>query len=530
MRLLIQFTHGLGDAVQLTSVVRQLRRVHPDWTIDVAALKGKASALASAAHRVHTLGEEPPAAEFDRVVNLDWWECGDSYGDSPSTKVEKCLREVFQIDPAPGPWGYEIDIGKEAGMAAAAYLQSIGATQRDDGRWNAVAIHYEGNTATRRKNLTHEQAKLVCDQVQLAGCVPVILDWDRRSPLPDGKRIHCPDADNPLWHGYGTGDAERIAALVLLCRAAVVVDSGPGHVAAATDTPTLMVWVGHHPVHYCAPSDNVLHLVPASHADMIHHRSAEALEFFQRHYRLTPYDTLAASLVAQVNRLLGLPETATAAPLRSKAYNENYYQEHRSAGLDYTGFGGWQQEYGRWLVEALGWKMQRVLDVGCACGAILRGLGQAGAVVQGVDVSEHMINLGRRKWPDMTPLLHTCDAVNLHLFRDGEWDGLHSAQVAEHWKPELVPFILCELARVTRPGGLFFAAFDTEEMFARQGRNVAMEDPTHVCIKPMAWWHEQLAAAGWELCTDAERQALATHPRSYLRRYDWDWFLARRSA
>jgi SAM-dependent methyltransferase len=94
-------------------------------------------------------------------------------------------------------------------------------------------------------------------------------------------------------------------------------------------------------------------------------------------------------------------------------YTERYYQEHKLAGLDYLGFGAWQQQYGRWLVESLGLKGKRLLDVGCACGSILRGLGQAGAVVQGVDVNECMIRLGRDKWPDMAPLLHSVFLIDL---------------------------------------------------------------------------------------------------------------------
>src|SRR5262249_7138638 len=140
--------------------------------------------------------------------------------------------------------------------------------------------------------------------------------------------------------------------------------------------------------------------------------------------------------------------------LRSTHYGEAYYREHRLAGLDYLGFGDWQRGYGRWLVEALRWKGRRVLDVGCACGSILRGLGEAGAVVQGVDVNEYMVRLGREKWPDMAPLLFVCDCVHLHPFADGSWEGVHTAQVAEHWKPDLVPQILRELARVVKPGGL----------------------------------------------------------------------------
>ena len=201
--------------------------------------------------------------------------------------------------------------------------------------------------------------------------------------------------------------------------------------------------------------------------------------------------------------------------LTACAFDERYYEEHKLAGLDYLSFGNWQREYGRWFVESLGLKGKRVLDVGCACGAILRGLGEAGAIVQGVDVSEHMIQLGRQKWPDMATLLFTCDAVNLHLFPDDSWDAIHTAQVAEHWKPELVPFILQEFRRVVRPGGLLFCALDTEELLVRQGRRPETEDPTHYCIRPVSWWHEQLADAGWQVCSSEVEQALRNHPESF---------------
>jgi SAM-dependent methyltransferase len=246
------------------------------------------------------------------------------------------------------------------------------------------------------------------------------------------------------------------------------------------------------------------------------------------------YRQLAVDLPALTESLLTGEETEQVANrcflkrLSATAYGERYYYEHKLAGLDYLNFGAWQQEYGRWFVESLDLKGRRVLDVGCACGSILRGLGEAGAVVQGVELNEYMVKLGRTKWPDMAPLLHVCDAVNLHLFDDSTWDAIHSAQVAEHWKPQLVPHILRELHRVVVPGGLLFCALDTEELMARQKRNLADEDPTHVCIRPLAWWHEQLQAAGWQVCTSAFDAALRNHPESFLLRYDWDWFLARK--
>jgi predicted SAM-dependent methyltransferase len=128
----------------------------------------------------------------------------------------------------------------------------------------------------------------------------------------------------------------------------------------------------------------------------------------------------------------------------------------------------------------------------------------------------------------MAPLLSVCDAANLHLFADESWDGVHTAQVAEHWDPAAVPQILREFWRVVRPGGLWFCALDTQELFARQGRCEEDEDPTHRCIRPMSWWHSRLTETDWELITPEVEGALRSHPESFLRRYDWDWFVARR--
>jgi SAM-dependent methyltransferase len=215
--------------------------------------------------------------------------------------------------------------------------------------------------------------------------------------------------------------------------------------------------------------------------------------------------------------------------LHATSYGEQYYREHVLGGLDYLGHGDWQRDYAAWLADVFQWRAKRVCDVGCACGSILRGLGHVGVITQGFDVSEYMVERGRQKWPDQAGLMTIQDACNLHLYRDAEWDGLHSAQVAEHWRPELVPFILRELARVTKAGGIFFCALDTVELFARNHRGGDGEDPTHVCIRPLEWWEVQLANAGWQVATTEFAASLKDHSGSFLRRYDWDYFVARRS-
>jgi SAM-dependent methyltransferase len=533
-RILIEFRHGLGDAVQLTVVLQHLRHLRPEWCVDVAALVGKHSAYYGLCRDVLVMdGERSDRSAYSQVHALDWHEARTAHAQWPSTKATRCLTEVFGLQPVAELCRYKIQVPDEIRSAAREYLAAICRRgPNEDGRYPAVLIHYEGNTSPDRKNLPHEIIRDVCDVARHHHVVPVILDWDRRSPLIDNEVIHNPGAEHPLWGGSGTGDAQTLAALIDASALMIGVDSGPLHVAGATDTPTIGVWTQHHPVHFFDLADNVLHLVPGNHDQLTY--GPEATAFFREHYRHHEYKQISVELPAMVESLITGEDFARLADhrfhqrLSSRSFDARYYEEHKHAGLDYLGFGIWQQQYGRWLVESLQWEGKRVLDVGCACGSILRGLGQAGAVVQGVDVCEHMIRLGREQWPDITPLLFVCDAVNLHLFADGSCDAVHTAQVAEHWKPELVPHTLRELHRVVKPKGLLFCALDTAELMARQQRDASQEDPTHVCIRPCFWWFEQLAVAGWDVCSDEFTDRLQAHPESFLKRYDWDWFVARR--
>lgn len=214
--------------------------------------------------------------------------------------------------------------------------------------------------------------------------------------------------------------------------------------------------------------------------------------------------------------------------LTATTYGREYYDQHAAAGLDYLGHGYWQANYAAWIVDALGLRGKHVFDVGCACGSILRGFGEAGAYVCGCDLSEEMIELGRQKWPDQRPLMRVCDAVNLHYYADDLFDLVHSAQVAEHWRPELVELILAELRRIAKPGGRLLCFLDTAELCEKHHRDPAAEDPTHICIRPLAWWHDRLQAAGWQVLP-ADRPPASTlhdHAASYFRSYDWGWFLA----
>jgi len=215
------------------------------------------------------------------------------------------MREVFELAPIEKLCRYVIKPPDAAFEIAHRYLRQIcKVSLGDDCRYPVVLLHYQGNTSADYKDLPHELARDLCDRILEAGAVPVILDWDDRSPLPDGKRIHNPRVDLELWDGMGTGDAAVLAALTELSTLMVGVDSGPLHVAGATSTPTIAVWTGHHPLHYMALADNMTHLVPENHRELLRGDQDVGEAYFRDHYRYQAYSNLEDELVAAVAQRL----------------------------------------------------------------------------------------------------------------------------------------------------------------------------------------------------------------------------------
>jgi 2-polyprenyl-3-methyl-5-hydroxy-6-metoxy-1,4-benzoquinol methylase len=483
MKIAHSFVHGQGDASAFTSVLKHLQEIYPDWQQDVFCTKDKASTFNGLVNNVFT-DNKPSSRDYDRVINHNWYECWHTYPNSPSTKAVLCLKEVFKV---------------------------------------------QGNTSADNKNLDHNNVSDVCNWLIEEGFLPVILDWDYRSLLPNNKTIFCPDVRNPLWERAGTGDAEKIAALCKLAKAVVAIDSGPQKVAFSTNTPTIAVWVKHHPIHYCDNAPYAIHLIPSDHKEYIKGNKEEGLAFFERKYRyvLYPKGHVAIIIKKELANILGVNHDVMRDNkfVTSTAFDDLYYEQHKISGLDYLSYGKWQEKYGEWLVDALNLRNKTLLDVGCACGSTAAGIAKAGALVSGCDCNEHMIRLGREKWLNNT--LKVCDVVNMHYWGDEVFDCVHSNSVFEHFKIDLVPFILKELWRVTKPGGVLFSVLDTIELYDRQKRDKNAGDKTHQCIMPIQWWYDHLNETGWELAPDLE-DTLKEHPESYFNLYDWPTLVARK--
>ncbi|HEY2252690.1 MAG TPA: FkbM family methyltransferase [Planctomycetaceae bacterium] len=306
MNVLITFRHGFGDAIQLRIVLKHLQKYRPHWNVDVVAAVGKHSAFSGLCRKVYILEREsPPCCEYGQRFNFDWDECQTAYADSPSTKAEKCLRELFGITPDSELCSYSLPIGEGAREVATKYIENVcKVTPGTNGRYPIVLIHFEGNTSAEHKNIPAHVIARLCDDIIEDGCVPVILDWDYRSPLADGIRIHCPDQTAELWHGTGTGDADSLAALTELSSLMIGIDSGPLHVAGGTSTPTLGVWTHHHPLHYFSHAPNVTHLVPHDHVALIRGNRETGEAYFAAHYRFQTYRDLEDALRVAVRTRL----------------------------------------------------------------------------------------------------------------------------------------------------------------------------------------------------------------------------------
>jgi SAM-dependent methyltransferase len=530
----IEFPHGLGDLVQLGVVLHHLHAAWPALQIDAICEIGKTRSRTPWERRrlgFHSLSYQRDT--YKQVIRLGWEECVSDVDAFPATKPFRSLVEVFRVRPEQERFGYAMLVGQTARDRAAAYLAEIsGVTDPPGGRFPVALVHAFGTSSPMQKNLPREIVAELCAHLKTLGLAVALLHVEGPPTLAVELQVQCPIRGHPVWAHPGQADPETMLALIDASALMVGIDSGPLHIAGCSSTPTLGVWTHHHPIRYFDFAANVVHLVPRGHEGLaLGPRSVDTFRHRYRHVvypRLLPTLCDTASLLCEVKMKAKKQEGITVQGLTATNYGEQFYREHVQGGLDYLGHGDWQISYGAWLATVFRWRGQRVLDVGCACGSILRGLGQAGIVVEGIDVSSFMLALGREKWPDMAPLLHEADAADLSLYADGTWDGIHCAQVAEHWRPDQVPAIAAELARVTADGGLWFCCLDTTELFKRQGRPADGGDPTHICVRPMSWWHKQVSKHGWQIVSDEYAPRLWAGCDSFLRRYDWDWFVARR--
>lgn len=267
--------YGLGDAVHMSSVLRHVARARPYWLVDYCAEEGKHQVGRGIVANTFAYGQPHPSEHYDSEVQMVLYDTWRGWTDRPNTNVSSCLHDCFQLPWTPESQRYEVEISRKSMDSAGRLL----------GNTKCVAVHYEGDSSPAKKNLTQDQALEVCRAIEALGRIPLVLDWRYKSLLPCAhgiRKLRAPSA----WGG----NAEMVCAVISQCEAFVGVDSGPAKCASATDTPTLVVWTGHHPAQFHDPAPNTTHLVPRGYHQLGPVCDNEAVvKWFERHYTTRQY-------------------------------------------------------------------------------------------------------------------------------------------------------------------------------------------------------------------------------------------------
>lgn len=92
----------------------------------------------------------------------------------------------------------------------------------------------------------------------------------------------------------------------------------------------------------------------------------------------------------------------------------------------------------------------KILDIGCGPGTFTKYLREKGFDVQGIDLSEEMIKIARRKIPDVDFKL--MDMRKLE-FEENSFDALLAAYSLIHIPSEEIPHTLKGFFKILKPGG-----------------------------------------------------------------------------
>ncbi len=100
---------------------------------------------------------------------------------------------------------------------------------------------------------------------------------------------------------------------------------------------------------------------------------------------------------------------------------------------------------------------RRILDAGCGSGPLSAALGDRGAIVTGLDSSDAMLKLARRRLGPGADL-RLADLGSPLPFSDGAFDDFIASLVLHYLEDWTAP--LAELRRVLKPGGRLIVAVD----------------------------------------------------------------------
>lgn len=277
--------YGMGDGVQMSSVLRHVKKYRTNWIVDYQAEPGKEVVARGLVKNIFAYGDPYPTPHYDAEVQICLYDTWANWGDRPNTRVSSCLHDVFGLGWDEECGRYQIEVRDNTTSCVKVMLTHVLGTTRLDG---VVAVHYQGDSSQERKNLTDAQALEICKFIRSCGKTSMLIDWRDKSSISRPNKI--PTTGTQVSFRHFGGDAELNCAVISQCEAFIGIDSGPAKCASATNTPALVVWTGHHPAPFHDPAPNTTHLVPVNyHGLKPVCDDAGVIKWFESHYNIRHY-------------------------------------------------------------------------------------------------------------------------------------------------------------------------------------------------------------------------------------------------
>ncbi len=178
-------------------------------------------------------------------------------------------------------------------------------------------------------------------------------------------------------------------------------------------------------------------------------------------------------------------------------YDEAFVNAMASAYLERTPWTELRLAAVRDLVEPR--PGERILDLGCAAGAISDFLSGLGARTVGVDAEPRAIEKARSLFPQLEFELADVAAMP---FEDASFDKAVAADLVEHLDEGTFRGMLRELGRVLRPGGTFsLYAPNPRHLIERlKARDLILaQNPTHIGLRDAPTLERLLREEGFEV-------------------------------
>jgi SAM-dependent methyltransferase len=183
-------------------------------------------------------------------------------------------------------------------------------------------------------------------------------------------------------------------------------------------------------------------------------------------------------------RRISTPEEVTDRARSGDLYDESYFTK-RGGGAPYVGYplelNGFEGNFSGLADEIASRLMpQRLLDVGCATGHLVKALRERAISAEGIDFSQWAVDHA------VTPVVQG-SALELPWANE-EFDTVISQDFMEHMHPDDLPKVIAEQVRVVRPGGSIahlIPFYDTDP---------PVQVDAHLCQATRDWWLRFLRA------------------------------------